>query len=100
MMPLLPGVRRLDVTARDGRSLFYAVTSRGEVMIYRQLWSDGKLIGEATSIDATDSMESSRFTGICGQRSDHPRISIYAKEVLLLEFLFCPFHKPGGRIQR
>jgi hypothetical protein len=57
MMPLLPGVRRLDVTARDGRSLFYAVTSRGELMIYRQLWSDGKLIGEATSIDVTDSMK-------------------------------------------
>ena len=27
-------------------------------------------------------------------------ISIYPKEVLLLEFLFCPFHKPASRIQR
>jgi hypothetical protein len=33
--------KKLDATARDGRSLFYAVTSRGEVIIYRQLWSDG-----------------------------------------------------------
>jgi hypothetical protein len=56
-MPLLSGVRTLDVTARDGRSFFCAVTSRGEVMIYRQPWSDGKLIGEATSIDAKDLMK-------------------------------------------
>jgi hypothetical protein len=31
--------------ARDGKSFLYAVASRGEVTIYRELWRDGKLIG-------------------------------------------------------
>jgi hypothetical protein len=31
--------------ARDGKSFLYAVASRGEGTIYRQSWSDGKLIG-------------------------------------------------------
>lgn len=43
---LLPGVITHGVTfARDGKSFLYAVASRGEVTIYRQLWGDGKLIG-------------------------------------------------------
>jgi serine/threonine protein kinase len=43
---LLPGVSTFGVTlARDGKSLLYAVASRGEVTIYRQPWRDGKLIG-------------------------------------------------------
>jgi hypothetical protein len=33
------------VFARDGKSFIYAVASRGDVTIYRQAWSDGKLIG-------------------------------------------------------
>jgi serine/threonine protein kinase/Tol biopolymer transport system component len=43
---LLPGVVTfLPSFARDGKSLLYAVASRGEVTIYRQPWRDGKLIG-------------------------------------------------------
>jgi serine/threonine protein kinase len=43
---LLPGaVTYAAVFARDGKSFLYAVASRGEVTIYRQLWNDGKLIG-------------------------------------------------------
>ena len=43
---LLPGVVSSRVTfARDGESFLYAVPSRGEVTIYRQLWRDGKIIG-------------------------------------------------------
>jgi hypothetical protein len=45
-IPLLPGVETFTTTfARDGKSFLYAVASRGEVTIYRQLWSDGKLVG-------------------------------------------------------
>ena len=33
--------------ARDGKSFLYAGASRGEVSIYRQGWSGGKLIGAA-----------------------------------------------------
>ena len=45
-IPLLPGVVTFGATfARDGKSFLYAMASRGEVTIYRQLWSDGKLIG-------------------------------------------------------
>ena len=44
--PLLPGVSTFGVSfARDGKSFLYAVVSRGEVTIYRQPWSNGKLIG-------------------------------------------------------
>jgi hypothetical protein len=43
---LLPGVVTFTITfARDGKSFLYAVASRGEVTIYRQLWKDGKNIG-------------------------------------------------------
>jgi hypothetical protein len=43
---LLPGIQTLDVAfARDGKSFLYAVVSRGEVTIYRQPWSGGKIIG-------------------------------------------------------
>jgi serine/threonine protein kinase len=43
---LLPGVVTPGVTfAPDGNSFLYAAVSRGEVTIYRQAWSDGKLIG-------------------------------------------------------
>jgi Tol biopolymer transport system component len=45
-IPLLPGVETYDVTfAHDGKSFLYAVASRGEVNIYRQAWSNGKVIG-------------------------------------------------------
>ena len=45
-IPLLPGVATTDVYfARDGKSFLYAIASRGEVTIYRQLWKDGKTIG-------------------------------------------------------
>ncbi len=45
-IPLLPGVVTFDATfARDGKSFLYAVASRGEVTIYRQLWRNGKTIG-------------------------------------------------------
>jgi dipeptidyl aminopeptidase/acylaminoacyl peptidase len=45
-IPLLPGVTTLGVTfAHDGKSFLYAVASRGEVTIFRQPWSHGKLIG-------------------------------------------------------
>jgi serine/threonine protein kinase/Tol biopolymer transport system component len=43
---LLPGVVTFGaIFARDGKSFLYEVSSRGEVMIYRQPWRDGKLIG-------------------------------------------------------
>jgi serine/threonine protein kinase/Tol biopolymer transport system component len=43
---LLPNVVTFNVVfARDGNSFMYAVVSRGEATIYRQLWRDGKTIG-------------------------------------------------------
>ena len=33
------------IFARDGKSFFYAVSSGRQVLIYRQLWKDGKLLG-------------------------------------------------------
>jgi hypothetical protein len=33
--------------SRDGKSLLYAVASRGETIIYRQSWQNGKLTGPA-----------------------------------------------------
>ena len=45
-IPLLSGVVTFGVTfARDGKAFLYAVASSGEVTIYRQPWSDGKVIG-------------------------------------------------------
>jgi Tol biopolymer transport system component/predicted Ser/Thr protein kinase len=43
---LLPGTVTSNPTfARDGKSFFYSITSRGEVTIYRQAWKEGKTIG-------------------------------------------------------
>jgi serine/threonine protein kinase/Tol biopolymer transport system component len=43
---LIPGVTTYGGRfAPDGKSLLYAAASRGEVTIYRQAWSEGKLIG-------------------------------------------------------
>ena len=43
---LLPGTVTFSaVFAPDGKSFLYAVASRGDVTIYRQLWEDGKIIG-------------------------------------------------------
>jgi serine/threonine protein kinase/Tol biopolymer transport system component len=43
---LLPGVSTFAAMySRDGKSLLYAVASRGEVTIHRQPWHDGKLTG-------------------------------------------------------
>jgi len=45
-IPLLPGTLTSNPTfARDGKSFFYAIASRGEITIYRQTWKDGKTIG-------------------------------------------------------
>jgi dipeptidyl aminopeptidase/acylaminoacyl peptidase len=45
-IPLLPGVETSGATfSSDGKSFLYAVASRGEVTIYRQPWTDGKIIG-------------------------------------------------------
>jgi len=44
-IPLLLGVRTGAIFAQDGRSFLYGVSSRGETLIYRQLWKDGKIIG-------------------------------------------------------
>ena len=45
-IPLLPGVLTHGATfARDGKPFLYAVTSSGEVTIYRQPWKEGKLMG-------------------------------------------------------
>ena len=45
-IPLLPGVATSAATfARDGKSFSYAVVSRREVTIYRQLWRDGQRVG-------------------------------------------------------
>jgi len=33
------------IFAHDGRSFLYAVSPRGALLIYRQLWKDGKVIG-------------------------------------------------------
>jgi len=44
---LLPGTVTFSaVFAPDGKSILYAVASRGDVTIYRQLWGDGKITGE------------------------------------------------------
>jgi len=46
-IPLLPGIVTFSATfARGGKSFLYAVTSRGEVTIYRQPWSEGNIIGK------------------------------------------------------
>jgi len=43
---LLPGVVTFGaIFAHDGKSFLYEVSSRGEVMIYRQPWRDGRPIG-------------------------------------------------------
>ncbi|MGA9570815.1 MAG: protein kinase [Candidatus Acidiferrales bacterium] len=43
---LIPGVTTYNARfARDGRSFVYAAATRGEVAIYRQGWSEGKLVG-------------------------------------------------------
>jgi hypothetical protein len=43
---LIPGVATSDaIFAPDRKSFLYAVASRGEVTIYRQPWSDGRLMG-------------------------------------------------------
>jgi hypothetical protein len=45
-IPLLPGIVTYNaIFARDGKSFFYPVVSRGEVTVYRQAWRDGKIIG-------------------------------------------------------
>jgi serine/threonine protein kinase len=44
---LLPVETFGGLFARDGRSFLYQIASRGEVMIYRQPWTDGKLTGTA-----------------------------------------------------
>ena len=45
-IPLLSGVLTYSaIFAHDGKSFLYAVASRREVSIYRQLWSEGKLVG-------------------------------------------------------
>jgi hypothetical protein len=44
-MPLLPSITSGAIFALDGKSLLYAVASRGEVAIYRQPWKNGKVIG-------------------------------------------------------
>jgi serine/threonine protein kinase/Tol biopolymer transport system component len=44
--PLLPGVATFAaIFAPDGKSFEYAIASRGQVTIYRQLWSGGKIAG-------------------------------------------------------
>jgi len=43
---LLPGtVTFFPTFARDGKAFIYSITSRGEVIVYRQAWKDGKNIG-------------------------------------------------------
>ncbi len=47
-IPLAPAVVTYNATfARDGESFLYASASRGQVIIYRQPWRDGRLIGAA-----------------------------------------------------
>ena len=44
--PLLKGVETYNATfTHDGKSFFYPVVSRGQVLIYRQQWAAGKLVG-------------------------------------------------------
>jgi serine/threonine protein kinase len=44
--PLLPGIPTFAATfARDGKSFMYAVSSGGDVKIYRQPWKKGKTVG-------------------------------------------------------
>jgi Tol biopolymer transport system component len=46
-VPLLPGVSTFGIDfAIDGKSFLYAVPSQHEVTIYRQVWQDGKMIGQ------------------------------------------------------
>jgi len=43
---LLPSVITSNaVFARDGKSILYAASPRGETVIYRQLWKEGKTLG-------------------------------------------------------
>jgi serine/threonine protein kinase len=43
---LLPGITTFEALfASDGKSFLYAITSRGDVTIYRQAWKDGKITG-------------------------------------------------------
>jgi hypothetical protein len=47
---LLPGVVTFGITmASDGKSFLYAVPSRSDVTIYRQLWHEGKLPAQLKS---------------------------------------------------
>jgi serine/threonine protein kinase len=47
-IPLAPGVLTYNATfARDGKSFLYASASGGPIIIYRQPWRDGRLIGAA-----------------------------------------------------
>lgn len=44
---LLPGIEALMVhMAADGKAFLYPVAGRGEILIFRQEWADGKLIGQ------------------------------------------------------
>ena len=46
---LTPNLQTFGITmARDGKSYMYAVPGQKDVTIYRQGWSDGKLVGAAT----------------------------------------------------
>jgi serine/threonine protein kinase/Tol biopolymer transport system component len=46
-IPLLPGIATFMVRMSNDRKAFlYSVTGRGEILFYRQEWSDGKSIGE------------------------------------------------------
>jgi hypothetical protein len=46
--PLLPELKTLVVRfSSDGKAILYLVPSRGETVIYRQPWHDGKLAGPA-----------------------------------------------------
>jgi serine/threonine protein kinase len=46
--PLLPEFSSLEIHfAPDGKSFLYLIASRGETVIYRQPWRDGKLTGPA-----------------------------------------------------
>ena len=44
-IPLLPGAANGAIFAPDGKSFLYAVAFRGEVVVYRQPWKDGRVIG-------------------------------------------------------
>jgi hypothetical protein len=77
---LLPGVATFGATlASDGKSFMYAVTSRGEVTIFRQPWRDGKLIGASQVALSVRFAFPMSYRGNAYDFSQDPSTIVYAR---------------------